>query len=176
MKTKNEILNILKGVDRAGMTALIKFLESSDFFTAPASSKFHLAEEGGLAKHSLNVYKVLRKLNIYCGVNLHPDSIKICGLLHDTCKIGIYKWSESQEKYLRDDKFPIGHSEKSIIVLQKFIPLTDEEIILIRWHMGAYDESLSRNQNHIQTHYPFYKLLYFADDISTQFFEEDKND
>lgn len=147
MDNKNQIVSFLKETNRPGIDNLISFLESTDFFEAPASSKYHLAVEGGLAKHSINVYLNLLKMaeNKY-----KQDTLKIVALLHDVCKINIYKKSvknvqnkngkwESTQTYIVDDSLPLGHGEKSIIIIQKFIKLTEEEILAIRWHMGSFE-------------------------------------
>ena len=146
MEIKDAIINLLKSVERDGIEELISYLESSDFFEAPASTKYHLAEAGGLAKHSLNVYYNLKKI---CTSKISPDAIIIAGLLHDLCKINFYKKSTKNiqnkegkwiptQTYIVDDNFPIGHGEKSIMIIQKYLKLTDEEILAIRWHMGGF--------------------------------------
>ena len=182
METKEEILKLLKLVKRRGMGKLIKHLEEHGYFTSPASTKFHGNFEGGLAEHSLKVYKALYFLDNWLKTKLPPDTKIICGLLHDVCKIGIYHkktkdplpegLEEDPWFYERKDPFPIGHSEKSIIILQQYIKLTLEEMALIRWHMGAHDPSLRVNQKDLAHNFPHYKLLYFADDIATHFMEE----
>ena len=85
--TKNEIVALLKEIKRDGIENLIEFLERTDFYTAPASTKFHNAFEGGLAEHSLNVYKALKELT---GEKWSEDTLRIVGLLHDVCKINLY--------------------------------------------------------------------------------------
>jgi hypothetical protein len=193
--TKEKILALLKSVKRDGMEDLIAYLLSSDFFTAPASTKHHSAFPGGLAEHSYAVVGGFTKKVTEYGMQVPADSIAICGTLHDTCKIGIYRVDEEpitapQDKYLRDlsknkytwyeaqgltkawahnlinwyktgkegeeptkatsyvhkDENPIGHGEKSVIVLQKFIRLTDQEIAIIRYHMGPYSNVQEYNE------------------------------
>lgn len=154
MDHKAKFLRILNTVQRDGIQNLIAFLEGSDFFTAPASSKYHLSKPGGLVEHSLNVYNLLEgKLEgfwIVYGLWLkekvpktpHPnDSIIIIGLLHDLCKIGLYKEGGEPELpivYSVDDSFPLGHGEKSVSIIQEYIKLTNEERLAIRWHMGPF--------------------------------------
>jgi hypothetical protein len=173
-KNKEMIIKLLESVNRKGIEELIEWLKLSDFFTAPASSKFHLACKGGLAAHSLSVCKVLEKLvdSFWLGTKIPGDSLILVGLLHDVCKVGIYVWSDSQQKYIHEDPFPIGHGDKSVMVLQEFIKLTCQEIAMIRWHMGPYDESYNRGEKYIVKYYPECKLVYFADDISTQYLEK----
>lgn len=146
-EVKAKILNLLNSTSRNGMDRLIKYLEESDFFVAPASTKYHGNYEGGLAEHSLNVYELLKEKNEKFSLGLGDETVIIAALLHDFCKINFYnkqtcwrkndsnRW-ESYEGYKVQDDFPIGHGEKSIIQLQFFIRLTKEEIIMIRWHMG----------------------------------------
>lgn len=144
---KEEILELLKSVKREGMDNLIKYLEESDFFDAPASTKYHGNFPGGLAEHSLTVYKLLAKKNEQFSLGISDQTLKICGLLHDICKVDTYKigfkWTKPDEKiwvkeavYTVEDSFPAGHGEKSVFMLQRYIQLMDEEILAIRWHMG----------------------------------------
>ena len=153
--TKDIIIKNLSGCERS-MDGLIPWLEESDFFTAPASTRFHGAYKGGLAKHSLNVFNTLLKL---CNTFDIPyqkaplESVVICGLLHDVCKIYFYKESTRNVKneqtgqwekvpcYTIDDQLPIGHGEKSVIILQRFMRLTEDEAYAIRWHMGGFDDA-----------------------------------
>jgi HD superfamily phosphohydrolase YqeK len=144
--TKSKILELLGDIERPGMPGLLAYLESSDFFTAPASTRFHAAYSGGLADHSLSTYSVFeQKVKTY-GIDLPADSVKLCGLLHDVCKIGLYhrgkrnvkengKWVE-KEVWVSEDILPLGHGEKSVYLIQKHIQLTDLEALAIRWHMG----------------------------------------
>jgi len=144
--TKTKILALLGGIKRPGMPGLIAHLESSDFFTAPASSRYHAAYSGGLADHSLSTYTLFeQKVKTY-GIDLPAASVKLCGLLHDVCKIGLYhrgkrnvkedgKWVE-KEVWVSEDNLPLGHGEKSVYLIQKHIQLTDIEALTIRWHMG----------------------------------------
>ena len=133
---------------------LIDYLSKSDFFIAPASSKFHENYPRGLLEHSIRVYKILKdKVNYYN--NMHPhnnisdESCIITALLHDVCKIDFYQleyrnvkdesthgmW-EKRPFYKIVDGFPFGHGEKSVYIINKYITLTDEEAMAIRWHMG----------------------------------------
>lgn len=178
---KDEILRLLRMVKRDGMDNLIKFLLESDFFDAPASTKFHGNFEGGNAIHGLKTYEALYHLDAWLKTKLPLDTMIICGLLHDACKIGIYRKEKikdplpegiSENPWVREDPFPLGHSEKSISILQDYIKLTELEKILIRWHMGAYDPSLRMNSKALEKTFPKYKLLYLADEISSGFMEE----
>ena len=138
-----------KIITRQGSAELLEWMSGTDFFTAPASSKFHSAYEGGLCDHSLNVYRVMiSRFND----NRPDESMAICGLLHDLCKAEFYKPSfrnvkddatgkwEKVPYYTIEDRFPYGHGEKSVIMLQQHLRLTPEEIYCIRYHMGAFTD------------------------------------
>jgi len=150
-KNKEEFLNLLKTITRSGIDKLIEWLEAkSDFFVAPASTMYHGNYEGALVEHSINVYKLLKEKNERYELGLSEDSVKIMGLLHDFCKVNFYKPSTRNRKdedtgkwfkvpwYDVDDTVPLGHGEKSVIMLQAFVRLSQEEMLGIRWHMGGY--------------------------------------
>ena len=148
-------------ITRPGADKLLAWLEGSDFFEAPASTKHHLAKPGGLVEHSVNVYDRLRALyaDSLCNVvtpALTPDveeSIAICGLLHDICKANFYTvemrnrkneqgvW-EQQPFYTVKDQFPFGHGEKSVYIVSTFLRLSRDEVMAIRWHMGGFDDTV----------------------------------
>jgi hypothetical protein len=221
---RKSIVDLLSGITRVGITDLIAWLQwETDFFNAPCSKKHHLAVPGGLAQHSLNVYRILYECLLrYSNPDLAElpsvmGTAVICGIGHDFGKIGTYhsggdlaqgrqrSWSltllekniknmtadeinaldelhiaarlgnvndnttaytvndDIPKEYVSnviewlkdgyrpgtmpdfpptygvDDKLPMGHGEKAVYLLSKFIPLTDEEILAIRWHMGAFD-------------------------------------
>lgn len=148
---KDKIIQELRDTKREGIENVIQFMEGSDFFSAPASSMYHGCETGGLAKHSWNVMCTMKHLDgvSYENGSSHYviDSLIIVGLLHDFCKIDTYKPNllkdgkiSTSKPYKRDDTFPIGHGEKSVIMLQKLgLKLTDEEMIAIRYHMNVFD-------------------------------------
>lgn len=179
MKDENNIVkfeNLLLGTGREGMDRLVNYIKNStDFYVAPASTRFHLACEGGLLQHSLNVYECLqakRNSPIWTKVleNTPDDSLIIVALLHDLCKANFYvessknqktydsvkvaaaeKWQvkhdaqgdfiwESVKTYQIDDKLPLGHGEKSVMLAQEFIHLHMPEVMAIRWHMGFTEE------------------------------------
>lgn len=144
---KKEFIDLLKSSNRAGIDKLITWLESgSDFFTAPASTKYHSSYEGGLVRHSLNVYECL-KAKVDSGlIDLKPDVVIITALLHDICKANFYEkqtknkkidgvWHEVLEWGV-NEKLPIGHGEKSCYIASLFIRLSPEEFAMIRFHMG----------------------------------------
>lgn len=168
---KEDYIELLKIANRKGMDKLIKWLEQTDFFTAPASTKYHLSKESGLLEHSLNVYDEL--VNEY-GYSDKISSLIIVALLHDVCKANYYTVNERNVKrnnewikepyYTVEDQFPIGHGEKSVMIIQKFIELTEEEIAAIRWHMGAYEPKESYSTlNKAFSKYPLALMLHIAD-------------
>lgn len=154
MDLKDEFIDIYKkNIKRTGSEDLLKWLPTTDFFTAPASAKYHCACEGGLLLHSLNVYKVLNERYFDSGTDI-AESFAICGLLHDLCKAQFYKLSmrnvknevtgawEKQPFYMIEDSFPYGHGEKSVFLIERFMRLKTSEAMAIRWHMGGFDDSV----------------------------------
>lgn len=158
---KEIILTELSTIQREGINELIDYLSNkTDYFTAPASTKYHSNFEGGLAEHSHKVTQLFREKNERFNLGLSEDTIKICGYGHDICKCCFYSkgkknvkegkkpdgrdnWVE-KEVWEIDDKLPLGHGEKSIILLQRFIPLSTEEVMIIRWHMGIPEDYMSK--------------------------------
>lgn len=189
MNNKETILNILKTAlainkSREGASDLIYYLENgTDYFTAPASTIYHGNYEGGLSEHSLNVYNLLKEKVSRFNLNIGEDTIAICGLLHDACKLNTYikskKWDKDFKNktgewrqidcYEIDDKFPASHGSKSVFTLQRFIKLTDEEILAIQWHMGTSSASVlfpypdGYSYNSAKEMYPLVTLLFTAD-------------
>lgn len=159
MDNKERFVSVLKSTGRDGVDAVLSELEKLGFFEAPASTRFHGAEKGGLLAHSLNVYDqatALRDMEV--GLNpslaekLPAASVAIAALLHDVCKAEVYKEIEkfrkdkngNWEKYttygVDYSTFPIGHGEKSVIRLLRWgLEMTDDEMLAIRWHMSAFD-------------------------------------
>ena len=162
---KEKFLEILKTVKREGIEELINFLEKSDFFIAPASTRFHGNHEGGLAEHSLKVYEILKHKvqNCIMPIEISEESIIIIGLLHDICKTNFYTI---------DDTIPYGHGEKSVMMITEYMKLTPEEKYSIRWHMG-YTEP-KENYNAIgssYTKYPIALLTHEADLEATYLYD-----
>ena len=153
-------------IKRDGAAAMLYWLDSkTDFFTAPASSKHHLAQPGGLTIHSLNVWHRLREIAVRDmtdrnapGVRhlseAEEETVAILGLLHDVCKAGVYHQETKRRRnpetkqwedylgYTFRDTFPLGHGEKSLFLITRHMALTEEEALAIRWHMGAYDDAV----------------------------------
>lgn len=153
-KNRQDFLDILQNTQRLPLPKQFYcFLDSGDFWTAPASTRFHDSHEGGLVVHSLKVYEHLTILNYQQMLGFSEDSIAKTALFHDICKINFYKKSYRNkrledgrwirmESYDIDDELPLGHGEKSVaILLAHQVPLTQEEMLAIRWHMGGFDAS-----------------------------------
>ena len=134
--------NIMESTTSEGFFNHINKLVKLGFFTAPASTKYHGAYEGGLFDHSLQTTKELVDLTQKLGLEWErPASPYIVGMYHDLCKCESYVWDIETDSYKYNPDIIIpGHGEKSVIMLQKYIELTDEEIACIRWHMGAYEK------------------------------------
>lgn len=173
---KERYLELLKTVNRPGMSNLIDYLEKSSFFKDPASAMYHGNHEGGLCEHSLAVYDELVKLT---GVD--NDTIKIVALLHDVCKIGTYRvdyrnvknergiWEKVPYYKAVGDAFPYGHGEKSVFIVAQYISLTIEELMAIRWHMGSYEpKELWNDLGKAQELYPLCMYVHFADVIASR--------
>jgi len=191
-KRDNEFITTYRTfIKREGADKLLDYLIGrSDFFTAPASSKFHSDYEGGLLDHSLNVYyRLLRLVESEYGENwrevISPESVAIVGLLHDVCKIDMYKVSyrnvkkdgawEQQPFYTIEDEIPYGHGEKSVYIISGFIRLTREEAMAINWHMGGFDDRVRGGSYTIGRafeKYPLAVLAHTADFLATYFDEK----
>lgn len=163
-------------VTRPGADKLLEWLSTTDFFKAPASTRFHGACEEGLVMHSLNVYHALMDRFFEEGDN--PESMAICGLLHDLCKANYYKTGSRNVKneatgqwekvpiFMVEDQFPYGHGEKSVYLIERFIRLKPAEAVAIRWHMGGFDDAARGGCRAISEAYDAYPLavkLHLAD-------------
>ena len=175
MYTKNDFLDIFdKYIKREGADKLRSYLIDSDFFTAPASTKFHCAYEGGLCDHSVNVYyRLLKNVQNEYGDEWEKvfshETIAICSLLHDLCKIDFYKIDYRNVKengewikkpvYIRDEALPYGHGEKSVYIIHSFIRTTREEALAINWHMGGFDSRVRGGDGSISEAFAKFPLL-----------------
>lgn len=197
MTIKEKILGLLDATDRQGIDEVMEWLKGSGFFEAPASTKFHGNYEGGLAEHSLNVYTAAMRLRS-TALSLNPsleeqlpeDSVTIASLLHDVCKADIYRettlrsknrfgsWEEHPGYTVDYSNFPLGHGEKSVIILlRQGLDMTDAEIAAIRWHMTAWDlpfqsADAKGNLNMARDKYPLCPLLQLADGFASSLMEE----
>lgn len=179
----DDFVELLRTTNRDGIEELIRYLqEETDFFTAPASTKYHGAFESGLLMHSINV---CAELNLDPNSKVYPtETLIIVALLHDICKANCYRtekrnvkenggWVEKQI-YVFEDELPLGHGEKSLYLASKFIKLSDEEAAAIRWHMGAFDNAFrggDRGLNAAYEKYPLAVLLHMADMRATYLVE-----
>lgn len=195
-QNRSEFVELLYSTGREGMDEVIGQLEELGFFQAPASSKFHLNHEGGLLEHSLNVCKVglmLREqmlaLKPDLEESLNKESVIIAALLHDICKADIYQkcirkrkdrlgqWVDYETYELDYSDFPLGHGEKSVIVLLRMgLDLSDDEIMAIRWHMSAWDlpfqsPDLKANFDTAKRLCPLCSLIQAADGLASNLLE-----
>ena len=171
MTNKEKYISILSKVPNT--ERLIEWLCTTDFFTAPASTKYHGSYEQGLVEHSINVYTELTTSKN--AKMFSSESIIKVALLHDICKANFYTVDYKNAKingqwervlfYAVKDDFPYGHGEKSVLLASRFIDLTDDETMAIRWHMGAFDEAVKGGFNLSQVYekYPLAVELHIAD-------------
>ena len=178
MENKERFLSLCRTVQREGMDRLLNWLEENDFYTCPASSKYHGAYPGGLLEHSLNVYDELKRLlNAYPEIKVSEESVVIASLFHDLCKVGFYttekrnrkndlgQW-ESYDAYTIKEKFCFGgHGSKSVFLVQHFIQLTPEEAVAINCHMSCWQGDT--NVGNAFEQFPFAWLLHVADESAT---------
>ena len=149
-ENRKEIIKLLRETGREGVEELIQYLDSTTFFTDPASANHHGAFKGGLALHSLTVYRNLKRYKDAKMFEANDDEIIIATLMHDVCKAGTYTIEMRNKKdesgkwiqvpfYTNVKTFPYGHGEKSVDILRDYIKLTVNEKLAIRYHMGAYE-------------------------------------
>lgn len=182
---KEEFIKLLRSTNREGIEDVINFLEKSDFFKAPASTRFHGDHEGGLMEHSMKVYEILKEKvrNCVIDINILEETIIISALLHDICKTNFYKIDYRNAKnslgvwekvpyYTIEDTIPYGHGEKSVMMLTEYIKLTNDEKYAIRWHMGFSEPKESYNTlGAALQKYPLILLLNEADLEASYFFD-----
>ncbi len=182
-----------KNIIRPGSDKLLTYLlsDSSDFFTAPCSTRFHGSYEGGLVEHSVNVYHCLkdylersRVTDLY-NISCDDETIAIAALLHDLCKINFYtvdfknaknsrgEW-EKVPYYTIDDKLPYGHGEKSVYIISGFMRLSREEAFAIRYHMGFSGTEEKNSIGKAFEMFPLALALSIADMEATFYMENEK--
>lgn len=177
-----------ENIKREGSDALLNWLCKSDFFTAPASTRFHGAYEGGLCEHSVNVFdRLVQLVEATLPEDQRPsmETLAIVALCHDLCKTGFYitdfrnkknergQW-EKVPYYAIDDKLCMGHGEGSLYIVSGFMKLSREEALAIRWHMGGFDEAVkggAHAMNGAWEKYPLGMLLHCAD-LAASFLDE----
>lgn len=184
---------LLLETKRPGIENLLEFIRKSDFYTAPASTRFHGAYEGGLLEHSLNVLDCLAEKKASDNaiwhkvlVNVQSESIVIASLLHDLCKTYFYTTEMRNKKdefgvwvqvpfYTIDDKIPYGHGEKSVMMIEEYIKLLPAERYAIRWHMGSHEpKELWNTLGTAMEKYPLVLALHEADMEATYLLEKEK--
>ena len=193
---KARCLELLRSTGREGMEDMIIELEKMGYFTAPASSYYHLNVEGGLVQHSLNVYDAamvvwegMKQFRPKLGSEVTKNNIIIASLLHDICKCDIYKKNTKMKRGLFNLKeessnysvsyndFPMGHGEKSVILaLAGGLEMYDSEMIAIRWHMGAWrlnhdDNEEKQNYKAATDRFPLVTILQTADTLAARIIE-----
>lgn len=196
LKCKEEFIELLHSTERDGVEDVIEGLEGMGFFIAPASANHHLNIEGGLLLHSLNTCKAA--LMVWEGMKaLEPglvkevgrDSVIIASLLHDVCKSDIYvrsvkkrknalgMWEDCKGYKVTYKNFPMGHGEKSVILLLcNGLEMTDDEMLAIRWHMGAWGINMNsyEDQRCYDTSrklYPLVAIIQAADSLAASIME-----
>lgn len=198
---KEEFVELLRSTGREGVEDLLAGLEEMGFFSAPASANHHLNTEGGLVLHSLNTCKAA--LMVWEGMKaLEPglerevgrDNVIIASLLHDVCKSDIYfrsvkkrknvigQWEDSEGYKVSYKNFPMGHGEKSVILLLcNGLEMSDDEMLAIRWHMGAWGINMNSYEDQrcfdtSQKLYPLVSIVQVADKLAANIMERDSED
>lgn len=189
---KDEFIRIFnENIKREGSDKLLEWILKSDFFVAPASTRFHSAFSGGLVEHSVKVYnRFLNNVKNEFGEKyqetISDESIAIIALLHDVCKVNYYKeeYRNTKDKngnwiqkacYTVEDKLPYGHGEKSVYIINGFIRLTRDEAMAINWHMGGFDDRVqggSYSMGLAFENYPVALMFHVADLESTYLDEQ----
>lgn len=190
MDYREEFIRIYQQeIHRTGADKLLEWLDTTDFFRAPASTRYHGACEHGLVMHSLNVYHALA--DHFADESDNAESLALCGLLHDLCKANFYKagtrnvknettgqW-EKVPSYSIEDAFPFGHGEKSVWLIERFVRLKPAEAMAIRWHMGSFDDAAKGGSfalSHAYDMYPLAVKLHMADMYATYLMEKGTSD
>lgn len=190
---KEEFIRIYEeNITREGSAKLLEYLKKSDFFTAPASSKFHSAYEGGLCEHSVKTYyRFLQNLEMEYAEEMEErigmESIAIIALLHDVCKVNYYKKDFRNVKvdgewvqkpyYSVSDSLPYGHGEKSVYIISGFMRLTREEAMAINWHMGGFDQRVMGGSYSLSSAFYTYPnaMLFHISDVQATYLDERAN-
>ena len=198
---KDKFISIChENIKRDGLDKLLAYLEKTDFFTAPSSTGFHLNEDGGLCRHSLNVFETACK--VYASVvepaiksgnspftqEIPMENIAVATLFHDLCKTKLYhkteRWKKDEQGrwvsypgYEIQDEFPFGHGEKSCIIIGWFMRLNQDELLAIRWHMGMFEMTEAGSSTRFayrnaMDKYPLVSLVQTADMLSSNCLEK----
>lgn len=198
---KEEFLELLRSTKRDGVEDVISDLENLGFFEAPASAGHHLNVEGGLVKHSINtcraalaIWEAMKPLEPALETEVKRDSIIIASLLHDVCKSDIYRrsvkkrknalgqWEDCEGYKITYKDFPMGHGEKSVILLLcSGLDLSDAEMLAIRWHMGAFGLNMNSYEDErcydtARKLYPLVSIIQAADGLAASILERTSED
>lgn len=186
MDLREEFTRIVKeNISREGIDDLMDWLNQTDFFSSPASTRFHGSFEGGLVMHSLNVYSQLKKLAQFYECDATPESIALVSLFHDLCKVGCYKtemrwrkdennqWEQYPTYKFEEDFAYGGHGSKSVYLVQSFVKLTPDEASAINCHMGAWDLSSYNNPSNVYGRNKLAWLLHVADEAADYLEEQE---
>lgn len=170
MDYKQQFIEIYQQfIHREGADRLLEWLQTTDFFTAPASTRYHCACPEGLVRHSLNVFEVMTEKHFDLETD-NMESFALCALLHDICKAQFYKLGSRNVKneqtgqwekvpfYQIEDQFPYGHGEKSVFLIERFVRLRVDEATAIRWHMGGFDDAAKGGNFSISVAYDKYPI------------------
>ena len=189
MNFKEEFLQIAcRNITRDGVQEFLNWLLSTDFFIAPASTRYHGAWEGGLVEHSLNVYTQLKKLCKWYECEATPESIALVSLFHDVCKANVYKtemrwrknsqqqWEQYPTYTFKEDFAFGGHGSKSVYLIQSFMKLSPEEASAINCHMGQWDATTYSNPTEVYCRNKLAWLLHVADEAADFLMENKKED
>jgi len=187
---RKEFEEIYKHITREGSKELLEYLNSTDFFTAPASTRFHSNFQGGLVEHVVKVYNRFCKLLVceygekWLDDPRNRETAAIIALLHDVCKINCYKTEMRNVKvdgnwvqkpyYAYEDALPYGHGEKSVYVISAYMKLTRDEAFAINWHMGAFDPRNSSGKSTVSDAFKLFPLaaIFYAADTLTTYLDE----
>lgn len=188
-ENKAEFISLCGQIHRDGIGDLMKWLDNSDFYVAPASAKYHGAKPGGLLEHSLDVYHALEELvSVYKDHigNVSEETLVIISLFHDLCKVNFYgtetrnrknaegKW-EPYTCYTYSEKFSYGgHGSKSVFLAQNFIKLTAEEAVCIQNHMSAWEDGAAKYCGAAYEQYPLAWILHVADEAATFLIDKER--
>ncbi|MBO5969339.1 MAG: hydrolase [Clostridia bacterium] len=181
MNRKEDFMTLYKTyICRPGADSLLQWLEESDFFTAPASTRFHGDYAGGLCDHSVNVWEeLIRLLKAYPEIKVSAETAAIVSLLHDVCKVGCYKtelrnkkvngvWVQQPTYVFQEDFCYGGHGSKSVYLIHKYMPLSEAEAVAINCHMGFADRSPGDySLGGAYEQHPLAWLLHVADESAT---------
>lgn len=200
-QNREEFDSLLRSTEREGVEDVISDLENLGFYEAPASAGHHLNTAGGLVLHSLNtckaalaVYESMKALEPTLENEVKRESVILASLLHDVCKSDIYEvtvkrrktrigtWEDSEGYKITYKKFPMGHGEKSVILLLcSGLDLYDDEMLAIRWHMGAFGLNMSSYEDErcydtSRKLYPLVSIIQVADSLAASILERKGED